>query len=123
VIARARGSGLHRAVVSSFEPSVVAEVRARQPGWACWLNAIELNGRTVASARALGCAGVAAHWSSVNRRTVADATSAALAVATWTVRRRPTRQRLERLPLATLIVEGPAIPDGNAGLPGGVVLS
>jgi glycerophosphoryl diester phosphodiesterase len=108
-IAAVRGSTLHRAVVSSFNASILAEVRARQPGWTCWLNAVQLNRWSIAAARAVGCAGVSAHWRSVTEQALAEASLAGLAVAAWTVRRRPTRRRLERLPLSAVIVEGPAI--------------
>ena len=111
-IARARGPNLHRAVVSSFHTSVLAEVLARQPGWTCWLNAAELNRWSIAAARAVGCAGVSAQWASVTGRTVAEAQPSGLAVAAWTVRRHPTRRRLERLPVAVVIAEGAALKPG-----------
>jgi len=112
-IVRARGPCLYRAVISSFHPSVLSEVRARQPGWTCWLNAVELNRWSVAAARAIGCAGVSAQWASVTGRAVAEAQPSGLAVAAWTVRRRPTRRRLERLPIAVVIAEGTALEPGD----------
>jgi glycerophosphoryl diester phosphodiesterase len=111
VIRRARGEWLHRGVISSFATSVISEVRARQPGWTCWLNVVELNRWTIGAARAVGAAGVSALWPSVTAATVAEARAAALDVAAWTVRRRPTRRRLERLGIAAVIVEGPALAD------------
>lgn len=111
VIRRARGEQLHRAVISSFQTSVLAEVRARQPHWTCWLNAVELNRWTIAAARAVGAAGISAMWPSVTRLTVAQARASGLDVAAWTVRRMPTRRRLERLGIGAVIVEGPALAD------------
>jgi glycerophosphoryl diester phosphodiesterase len=111
VIRRARGERLERAMISSFQTSVLAEVQARQPGWTCWLNAVELNRWSIAAARAVGATGVSAMWPSVTPSTVAEARASGLDVAAWTVRRRPTRRRLERLGLAAVIVEGPALAD------------
>jgi glycerophosphoryl diester phosphodiesterase len=108
-IRRARGAGLERAVVSSFQTSAVSEVRARAPGWTCWLNVIELNRWTIGAARAVDAAGVAAAWPTVVPATLAEARAAGLDVAAWPVRRRPTRTRLERLGIAAVIVEGPAL--------------
>ena len=46
---------------------------------------------------------------SVHAAAVAQARSAGLAVAAWTIRRRPTRQRLESLGVDALLVEGRAL--------------
>ena len=110
VIRVARGVELHRAVISSFQISILAGVRARQPGWPCWLNAPELDHRSVAAACAVGAVGISVLWPAVTPRPLADARAAGLTVAAWTIRRAPTRRRLERLGLAALIVEGAAIP-------------
>jgi glycerophosphoryl diester phosphodiesterase len=108
-IRAARGAGLHRAVVTSFDPSVVAEVRAREPWWSCWLNVVELERHAIAAARACGAQGIAALWPTVTGGTVADARRANLDVAAWTIRRTPTRERVVRLG-AVAIVEGAALP-------------
>ena len=105
-IAAARGANLHRAAISSFHASVIAEVRARQPAWTCWLNAMTLDRWSIAAARAVAASGVSVSAASVHAAAVAQARSAGLAVAAWTIRRRPTRQRLESLGVDALLVEG-----------------
>jgi glycerophosphoryl diester phosphodiesterase len=108
-ILHGRGSDLRRAVISSFHARVVAEVRARQPAWSCWLNVLELDRRSIAAAKAVGAAGVSALWPTVTARSFVDARAAGLSVGAWTVRRRPTRHRLERLGVRAVIVEGAAL--------------
>ena len=108
-ILRSRGHGLELAVVSSFEPSVLAAVRARQPHWPIWLNAVTLHRPSIGIARALGASGIAARWPSVSPAAVHEAAADGLTVAAWTVTRRPTRARLERLGVAAVVVEGAAL--------------
>jgi glycerophosphoryl diester phosphodiesterase len=112
VLERARDDGeggLHRAAISSFDPEILAWVGARRPGWARWLNAIELGPETVARARGLGCVAIAALWQSIDRPAVARARAAGLEVAAWTVRRRPTYARLARLGVIAICVEAAAL--------------
>ncbi len=108
-ICRSRGPNLERAIVSSFETSVIAEALAAQPGWRCWLNATSLDRWSIAAARAVRAAGVSAAWATVNPATVEAAHAAGLEVAAWSVRRRPTRARLERLEIAAIIVDDAAL--------------
>lgn len=116
-IRAARGPSLERAAVSSFHAPVLAEVLAREPGWTCWLNVVTLDRHAVAAARATNARGIAARWPSVTSSGITAARFAGLAVAAWTVRRRATRARLERLGIDTVIVEGPALDP--AALPSG----
>ena len=108
-IRRARGSDLHRAVVSSFDVSILAEVHAREPTWALWLNKVVLNRFSIAAAFAVGVQGVATRFRSVTAGSVASARAAGLSVAAWTVTERPLRDRLERLEIAAVVVEGDAL--------------
>ena len=110
----ARGERLHRGVISSFQAPILAEVRARQPRWPAWLNAVTLDRFSIAAARTIGCRGIAAHWSSVNAGSVRAARDAGLEIAVWTVRRRATRARVERLGVDVVIVEGPALEAASA---------
>ena len=113
VLEAARGSlvsgELARAVVSSFEPDTLAWLGDRRPGWARWLNAMDLSPTTVALASALGCAGIAAEWRAIDPAAAGRARSAGLQIAAWTVRRRPTVERLERLGVMAVCVEAAAL--------------
>jgi glycerophosphoryl diester phosphodiesterase len=108
-IDRSRGVSLHRAVVSSFETSVLMEVRARRPGWPVWLNKVVLNRFTLGAARAVGAAGVATRFPLVKSASVAKARAAGLTVAAWTVTDVARRRELEALGLDAVIVEGDAL--------------
>lgn len=102
-------SRLHRAAVSSFDPEILAWVGARRPDWARWLNARELDRATVDRALELACEGVAVLWRAIDERSVALALAAGLDVVAWTVRRRPTFDRLARLGVVATCVEAAAL--------------
>ena len=57
----------------------------------------------------LGCRGIAAEWHAIDRRSLAQAKEAGLQVAAWTVTRRSTFQRLARLGVSAVCVEGKAL--------------
>ena len=97
VLAGGRGPGLSNAVVSSFEAVALERIAHLAPSWPRWLNMHTLSPADVAAAVALGCRGVAVDWRALDRRSVARAQAAGLEVAAYTVRRRPTFDRLARL--------------------------
>ncbi|MGC8633880.1 MAG: glycerophosphodiester phosphodiesterase [Candidatus Limnocylindrales bacterium] len=109
VLRAARGPALDFAAVSSFEPIALERVRAAAPTWRCWLNADDMQSATLALARDLGCAGVAAEWHAINRRAVERARAMGLEVVAWTVRRRATFRRLAELGVVGACVEGAAL--------------
>jgi glycerophosphoryl diester phosphodiesterase len=109
VIAGGRGPDLSRAVVSSFDPGAIRRVHSLAPGWPCWLNAYELNAGVVQLALELGCAGVSVAWWVIDPESFALAHDAGLEVAAFTVRRRPTFDRLARLGVAAVCVEARAL--------------
>lgn len=109
VLAAGRGPGLHNAVVSSFDHFALEAVARRAPTWPLWLNADELEEATVAEALALGCRGVAVQWRALDAASVARAHSAGLQVSAWTVRRRPTFDRLAGLGVFAICVEAAAL--------------
>ncbi len=117
VLAAARGRGLERAVVSSFDPAAIETVRRLAPTWPCWLIAEDLGPGTLTLARELGCVAVAAHWHAIDDVAVSRARRHELDVAAWTVRRRPTQRRLARLGVVAVCVEGPALDGVDAGGP------
>ena len=106
VLAAGRGPDLERAVISSFEEGALRRMRNLAPAWPRWLNAERLDDAVIASALGLGCQGIAAHWRAVTDRSARDVASAGMALAAWTVRRRPTMRRLARQGVVAVCVEG-----------------
>ena len=109
VLAAGRGPGLSNAVVSSYEAVALERVAHLAPSWPSWLNSHTLTAADVAAAVALGCRGVAIDWRALDRRSVARAQEAGLEVAAYTVRRRPTFDRLARLGVVAVCVEAAAL--------------
>ncbi len=114
VLRAGRGPQLASAVVSSFEPSALASVRMLEPTWPCWLNADEPSPATLAIARELGCRGVSVEWRAIDEPGLERARTAGLEVAAWTVTDPGVYERLARLGVAAVCVEGAALePDGT----------
>ena len=109
VLAAGRGQGLSRAVVASFEPASLERVARLAPDWPRWLNSWTFDAGTIADALALGCRGIAVQWRALDRASVGRAQASGLDVVGWTVRRRPTFDRLARLGLVAVCVEGAAL--------------
>jgi len=113
VLASGRGRDLANAVVSSFHPAALERVAHLAPAWPRWLNSDRLDEAVVAAAVELGCRGVAVAWRALDPGSVRHARAAGLDLVAFTVRRRATFDRLERLGLVAACVEGPAL-DGPA---------
>jgi glycerophosphoryl diester phosphodiesterase len=109
ILAAGRGPELHNAVISSFDHRALEGVAHRAPMWPRWLNATDLDEATLAHAVALGCRGVSVEWRAIDAAAVARAGAAGLEVAAWTVRRRPTFDRLAALGVVAVCVEGSAL--------------
>lgn len=109
VLEAARGPSPREAVISSFGPATIATVRSLHPSWPCWLNSTSLGPGATGLARELGCRAVAAEWHAIDARSVARARDADLQVVAWTVRGRRTFDRLARLGVVAICVEGPAL--------------
>ena len=109
VIEAARGAVPERTVISSFETPTLRDLAVAGPTWHRWLNALELRPATLDEARSLGCRGVSVAWRSIDAAGIGRARAAGLEVAAWTIRRRPTAARLERLGVAVLCVEAAAL--------------
>jgi glycerophosphoryl diester phosphodiesterase len=109
VLTAGRGPGLERAVVSSFETASLVAVARLAAAWPRWLNAADLEPSTVALAVELECRGVSANWRAIDKASVARARAEGLVVAGWTVRRRPTYRRLERLGVVAICAEARAL--------------
>jgi glycerophosphoryl diester phosphodiesterase len=109
ILAAGRGPELHNAVISSFDRRALEGVMHRAPTWPRWLNSTDLENATLTDAAALGCQGVSVEWHAVDAASVARARAAGLDVAAWTVRRRPTFDRLAALRVVAVCVEGAAL--------------
>jgi glycerophosphoryl diester phosphodiesterase len=109
VLAAGRGPGLSNAVISSFDERALVRVRELAPRWPIWLNALDLSSGSIHLAVELGCRGISAEWHAIASPAVSRARSAGLEVAAWTVTRRATRERLARLGLVAICVEGAAL--------------
>lgn len=109
VLEAARGGELARAVVSSFEPETLRWVGVERPAWPRWYNVEQLTETTVDQAVGLGCRGLSVDWRAIDAAGMARVAAAGLEVAAWTVRRRATATRLERLGVMALCVEAAAL--------------
>jgi glycerophosphoryl diester phosphodiesterase len=109
VLVAGRGPSLERAVVSSFEPATLERIASLAPTWPRWLNAHDADAATISIARELGCRGISVEWHALDRTAIARARAANLDVAAWTVRRRSTYSRLERLGVTAICVEAAAL--------------
>jgi glycerophosphoryl diester phosphodiesterase len=109
VLAAVRGAELRRAVVSSFDEETLERIGGLAPRWPRWLNADDLEASTVSRAVELGCRGVSVEWRAIDRGSMARARSVGLEVAAWTVRRRPTFDRLATLGVVAVCVEANAL--------------
>ena len=109
VLAGARGPELRRAVVSSFELEALRSVARLAAAWPRWLNVVDLGPEAVATAVELECRGVAAEWHAVSAATARLCREAGLELAAWTVRRPTTFERLGRLGVVAVCVEGAAL--------------
>ena len=109
VLASGRGPGLVNAVVSSFEPVTLERVAGLAPAWPRWLNAHDLTAVTISRAAELECQAVSVDFHAIDAGSVAAARRAGLEVAAWTVRRRTTYGRLQRLGVIAACVEAAAL--------------
>src|SRR5688572_12810852 len=109
VLAAGRGPGLVNAVVSSFEPDTLERVAGLVPSWPRWLNAVDLEPETIGTAMELECRAISVDWRAIDPGSMARARAAGLDVAAWTVRRRATAARLQRLGVIASCVEAAAL--------------
>jgi glycerophosphoryl diester phosphodiesterase len=109
VLASGRGPGLVNAVVSSFEPETLERVAGLAPAWPRWLNAWDLSAATIHRAAELECQAVSVDFHVIDHGSLAAARAAGLGVAAWTVRRRTTYGRLQRLGVIAACVEAAAL--------------
>jgi glycerophosphoryl diester phosphodiesterase len=106
VLAAGRGQDLGDAVISSFDEEALRRFRGLAPTWPRWLNAVDLAPATIRRAQLLECSGIAVEWHAIDEQTSARVAAAGLALAAWTVTRRPTYARLAQFGLAAICAEG-----------------
>jgi len=109
ILAAGRGPGLVNAVVSSFDPDTLERVAGLAPAWPRWLNAWDLSTDTILRAVELGCRVIAVDFHVIDHGSLAAARAADLEIAAFTVRRRSTYGRLQRLGVVAACVEGAAL--------------
>jgi glycerophosphoryl diester phosphodiesterase len=124
VLTAARGPALPQTVISSFLPAALEAVARLAPQLPLWLNTSTLGADAIAQAMAIGCRGVSVEWRALDQVSVERARAAGLDVASWTVRRRPTFDRLARLGVIAVCVEaaaldGPGTPVRSRRTPAG----
>jgi glycerophosphoryl diester phosphodiesterase len=112
VLLAARGEAPTHAVISSFEVATIRAMTGRLPGWTRWLATIDWTPATLPLALELGCSGISVDWKLITPAGMAAARAADLDVAAWTVRRRPTFNRLARMGVVASCVEAAAL-DGD----------
>jgi glycerophosphoryl diester phosphodiesterase len=109
VLRARRGEDPLRTVVSSFYPLIVAKLAHARVPWPIWLNSHTLSPGVIDAARELNCRGISASWRVIDSRTAAAVLGAELTLVAWTVRRRDTFRRLERLGVSAMCVEAGAL--------------
>ena len=109
IIAAGRGPGLVNGVVSSFVPETLERLAGLAPGWPRWLNAWDLSASTIQRAVELRCQAISVDFHAIDRGSFAATRAAGLDVAGWTVRRRTTFGRLQRLGVIAACVEAAAL--------------
>ncbi len=113
VLRAARGEAPRRALISSFEVPTLVAMAERLPGWTRWFATIDWTPETLPQAIELGCRGISVDYAKVTPARMAAARAAGVEVAVWTIRRRATFDRLERLGVVAACVEAAAL-DGVA---------
>jgi glycerophosphoryl diester phosphodiesterase len=109
VLASGRGPGLVNAVVSSFLPETLERVAGLAPAWPRWLNSYELSAATIRTATDLECQAISVDFHAIDPSSLAAVRAAGLELVGWTVRRRTTYGRLERLGVIAACVEAAAL--------------
>jgi glycerophosphoryl diester phosphodiesterase len=109
VLRATRGDEPHRAVLSSFDAATLASMVDRLPGWAHWLNTEDMAPATLSLAIGLGCRAVSVQWGAITHAAVDEAHAVGLEVAGWTVLRPAAFERLRRLGLVAVCVDGAAL--------------
>lgn len=109
VLASGRGPSLGNGVVSSFVPETLARVRGLAPAWPRWLNAGDLSPATIEQAVVLDCQAISVDFHVIDRGSMMATRAAGLELAAWTVRRRTTYGRLQRLGVIAACVEAAAL--------------
>ncbi len=109
VLRAGRGKAPARAVVSSFDEEALTAMARLLPDWPRWLNSRDLGSDTIETATRLGCRAVAVQWKAISASSFKAARAAGLEVAAWTLTRPPSVERLAKLGVIAVCVEGGAL--------------
>jgi glycerophosphoryl diester phosphodiesterase len=109
ILASGRGPGLVNGVVSSFIPETLERVAGLAPAWPRWLNTWDLSPATIRQAVELECQVISVDFHAIAPSSFGAVRAAGLEVAAWTVRRRTTYGRLQRLGVIAACVEAAAL--------------
>lgn len=104
-----RGKAPAAAVISSFDEPALEAMGRLLPDWPRWLNSTDLGKDTVETATRLGCRAVAVQWKAITAAAFRHAREAGLDVAAWTLTRPPSVERLGKLGVIAVCVEGAAL--------------
>lgn len=104
-----------RVVISSFLPASLAAMRAVAPALPRWLLSVDWSPAVLATALALGAAGVAPRYPAIDAMLVETAHRHGLAVIAWTVNQLGDLRRLLDLGLDAVITDYPARALAAAG--------
>lgn len=100
---------LRSAVISSFDPEILAWLGEQRPTWPRWGNAIDLSPETIAIARGLGIGTLSVDFRAIDEAAIQRARAADLDVAAWTVRDLATYDRLASLGVVAICAEDAAL--------------
>jgi glycerophosphoryl diester phosphodiesterase len=109
VLASGRGPGLVNGVISAFIPDTLERMAGLAPAWPRWMNAYELSESIIRTAAELECKAISVDFHAITPTSLAVVRAAGLELAAWTVRRRTTYGRLQRLGLIAACVEAGAL--------------
>ena len=100
----------HAAIVSSFDEAALAAMADRLlPDWPRWLNSTTSARTPSRRPPGLGCRAVAVQWRAISASAFKAARAAGLEVAAWTLTRPPSVERLAKLGVVAVCVEGAAL--------------
>lgn len=115
LLAATRGDPPRGVAISSFDPLDLQAIRDLRPGWPTWLNTTTPTDPVISRARAIGCRGISALWSSLAPDTVRRAHASGLVVIAWTVTEVDVLERLARMGIDGVCAEGAAL-DAASGV-------
>lgn len=100
---------LRAAVISSFQPAILAWLAEQRPTWPRWLNARDLDPTTIDRALELGCEAISVEYHAVSDESVRRVRDAGIGLAAWTIRDLEAYRRIEDLGAVAICAEAAAL--------------